>query len=116
LRFLQPIDVQLVLMFSIETQGLVVDLMLRGEAVYLQAGVPGDRLITSREADRVLVELPDGGFRAVWDKLFLERMTDVIAKRLAIRRRKARPKAEQLIDEMRRISGFRMPLKPSQPG
>lgn len=51
LTFLRPSEVDLVLLFSIERQGILVESMIRCGAVYLQGGSLGDRLphLMSRE-------------------------------------------------------------------
>lgn len=108
LRFVQPMDVELILLFDVRRQAILVDAMLTGGGVYLQAGVAGDRLITTMDAQRVLVELPDVGFRPHWEKFLLERTTTVVSQRLGVSRRKARPAAEALIAEMRKVARFQM--------
>lgn len=109
LHFVRPMDVAVVLVFSIEERAMLVDAIVTSGAVYIQAATPGDRLITTMDADRMLVEVADGDFQPIWDKLLRERMLTVMAKRLGVRRRKARPAAEQLIAEIRRVTRFRMP-------
>lgn len=108
LRFTQPMDVDLILEFSIDRHALIIETMLTGGGVYLQAGADDDRLSTKLDAPRVLVDLPDAGFRKVWDKLLLDRMKVVMARRLGVPRKKAGPHAEHFIAEMRRLAGLRI--------
>lgn len=109
LRFSQPMDVELVLSFSIEHQAMLVDTMLVGGGVYLQAGSPGDRLVTTMNHPRVLVELPDTDFASKWEEVLFRRLTAVLARRLGTSPHKARPHAERLIGQMRAVSRFRLP-------
>lgn len=109
LRSLQPIDVAVVLVFSIEEQAMLIDAIVTSGAVYLQAATPGDRLVTTMDANRMMVEVAASDFQPIWDKLLQERMLTVMAKRLGVSRRKARPAAEQLIAEIRRFTRLRMP-------
>lgn len=109
LQFLRPVELDLPLVFSIEKQAMLVEAMLTGGGVCLQAGGSGDRLGSTMDADRMMVELPDSDFRPYWDKLLMERMVTVMARRLGVRRRKARPVAEAFIAEMRKFTAFRMP-------
>ena len=95
LRFLRPVETALALRFGMEAQAILVETMLDGGAVYLQAGVAGDRLMNTLDAPRVLVELPDTGFRPVWDEILLTRITVVMSRRLGISRKKARPLAKR---------------------
>lgn len=48
LNFTHPIEVEMLLLFSIEHEGILVDTMLASGAIYLQSGRPGDRLKSSR--------------------------------------------------------------------
>ena len=109
LHFLRPMDLSVALIFSIEKQAMLVEAMLTGGGVYLQAGNGKDRLVTTLDANRMFVELPDGAFGSVWPKLLQDRMTAVTARRLGVSRRKARPAAERLVGEIRRLAAFRMP-------
>lgn len=108
LRFIRPMDVKLLLRFSIERQAILVEAMLNGQGVWVQAGAPGDRLATTMDAHRVLVELPDTGFQPTWDKLWLKRMTRVVARRQRISRRKARPLAKNVIEDLRGVARLRL--------
>lgn len=108
LSFTQPMDVDLILRFSIEREAILVETMLNGGAVYLQAGEVGDRLMTTMDAHRVLVELPDTGFGPYWEKLLLNRMTIVMARRLGVPRRVGGSAAAAVIGEMRKLVRLRM--------
>jgi hypothetical protein len=109
LDFERPIETRVALRFSIERQGILVDAALKSRAVYLQAGRPGDRLVHDLNRPKMLLDLPDTGFRPKWDRLLLERMTDVVAKRGGLSRNEAKLRAELMIAEMRQLTSFRMP-------
>lgn len=108
LRFQRPIEVEFFLRFSIDEQAILVDMMLSSGAVYLQPGTRGDRLQSTLDAARILAELPETGFRPHWEQLLLRRMTRVMSNRLGVSRKRARPAAERMIDEMRRLAQFRL--------
>lgn len=108
LWFERPIAADLILRFSIEHQAILVESMLTGGGVYLQSGRSGDRLMNTMDEPRILVELPDTGFRPFWDSLLLDRMTVVMARRLGVPRRKGRPAAAAVIDEMRKLARLRI--------
>ncbi len=109
LRFARPMELDMMLRFSITQQPMLVDAMLVSGRVCLQAGVAGDRLITTMDAKRLVVDLPDSDFRSVWDRLLLERLATDTARRLRVSRREARAIAEDLVAEMRSVTAFRMP-------
>ena len=111
LQFEAPVEVRLVIPFSIETQGILVDSIVSTGAVYLQAGQPGDRLREKMFAPRVLVEIPETGFQPEWERLFLRRMTHVIARLAGMGRRRALPLAQKFIAELR--VGMALRLQPT---
>ncbi|MFV1990436.1 MAG: hypothetical protein ACC652_06815 [Acidimicrobiales bacterium] len=108
LSFKKPMALDVIIPFSIEHQAILVESMLRSGAVYLQSGRAGDRLTNTLDDPRILVELPDTGFRPVWGALFLDRMTTVMSSRLGVSRRKAKPAARQVIDEIRQLAHLRI--------
>lgn len=75
LRFLKPIETDVVLEFDILTQGSLADLVMRARLFWLQAGLPGDRLITTMDTDKILIDVPESGFDSAWDGLMIERLT-----------------------------------------
>lgn len=111
LDFVRPIEARAILRFSIETQAILVEAALTARAIYLQAGRPGDRVKHDPSRPKLLIELPETGFRSKWDELFLRRMTSVLSTRLGLPRRKAEPHARELIDKLRTVTTFRMPQR-----
>jgi hypothetical protein len=91
-----------------ERQAILVESMLSSGGVYLQSGRPGDRLMHTMGEPRILVELPDTGFRPYWDELLLKRMTVVMSRRLGVSRREGRTAAATVIGEMRKLVRLRM--------
>jgi len=109
LKFIRPIEVEILLRFKIKTQAILVDGILASNAVYLQAGRPGDRLSHDIDKPRVIIEVPDGDFNEKWEAIFLHEMTTVFSNEARITRRKAQPMARQSIEMIREVSRFRMP-------
>jgi hypothetical protein len=109
LDFVRPIETRLVLMFSIEHQGILVESSLTARAMYLQAGQPGDRLKHDLSRPKMLVELPETGFRPIWDRLVVEQMTTIFARKMRVSRRKARPQAVAFLNQVKTLTEFRMP-------
>ncbi len=58
LRFTKPSQCLVVVQFDLEKQGILVDQILWAEGVYLQPGRPGDRLASTIDNPRILVEVP----------------------------------------------------------
>lgn len=109
LEFDRPAELRAVIPFDIERQGILVEAALTARALYLQGGVPGDRVKHDISRPKMIVELPETGFRPIWDKLFVERMAAVISRDQGISQRSAVAHARALIKELRVVTDFRMP-------
>jgi hypothetical protein len=109
LNFIRPIEVEILLRFRIRAQAILVDGILASNAVYLQAGMPGDRFSRDIGKPRIIIEVPDGDFNDKWETIFLHEMTTVFSSEARITRRKAQPMARQSIEMIREVSRFRMP-------
>lgn len=108
LRFLRPTERTAMIEFDIAKQGALVDQILMAGAVYLQPGQPGDRFLSNPSAPKVIIEIPETGFRAHWDAIYLK----AVIKRLrwqGMGRADARKIAEHVIAELRQVGRFRMP-------
>ena len=70
LTVVRPSHCVIVLEFEIVRQGGLVDQIVQTELLYLQAGRPGDRLISTLANERVILEVPSREFRAAWDSIF----------------------------------------------
>lgn len=109
LDFHRPVEAQAILRFSIAEQGILVDAAVIARAAYLQAGVPGDRFIQDPDRPKLALELPETPFHGKWDAIFLNRMTHVVARRAGLSLKKAEPVAALMIEDLRKVTGFRMP-------
>ncbi|SCB59113.1 hypothetical protein GA0061105_106159 [Rhizobium aethiopicum] len=109
IRFLRPTERVAIIEFDISKQGALVDQILTAGAVYLQPGKPGDRLVDDFAVPKVIVEIPDTGFRSHWEKLYLK----IVSRRLrksGLTRREAQKAASEIISKMREIGRFQMTL------
>jgi hypothetical protein len=107
LRFLRPVEVKVILLFDVRRQAILVEGILSGGGVYLQDARHGDRLSTTLDEYRILIELPDSGFRPLWDRYLLRRTTALLRKR-GVPRRTAPRVAATAIGEMKKIASFRL--------
>jgi len=69
LTMARPSHCVILIEFNIVRQGGVVDQIIQAQGVYIQPGKKGDRLRTTMDHDRILVEVPSKHFRAEWDKM-----------------------------------------------
>ncbi len=109
-EFERPLELSVLLEFTIEAQGGLVDLILRSRGFYLQGGRKGDRLITTRRAPRILVEVPKSDFGPIWEQLLMKSVTATFRQR-GLKRAAARQAARGFITEWRRVGNLRMPMQ-----
>lgn len=108
LAWKSPVELQMVIPFSIERQAILVECVLRSRGVYLQAGAKGDVPSSTMSSPRVLVEVPDTGFGEAWSDILLSRMTSVMARETGRSKRSARPLAVKLVEDIRRLADLRL--------
>jgi hypothetical protein len=107
LAFKRPIEVMAIFEFNIPLQGGLVDQIISVCGVYLQPGKDGDRLKTNLNVPKVYVEIPDTGFRRIWDDLWYRNVVKRM-KSEGLKRQQAKRAATGFITEWRKFGGFRM--------
>ncbi len=96
-----------VLEFDVTEQGILVDTILTAKALYLQPGRKGDRFSMTIDSPRILVEVPERGFKAEWDKLWPKALAKKL-KKMGLKRLDAKKGASTAISLMREMEGLRM--------
>jgi len=109
MHFFKPTECHILLEFDITTNGILVDLIIGSQALYIQPGKPGDRLANTMESGRIMIEVPSKDFRSEWMKLYKEQMTKYFRVNHKISRRKAEVLADKFIDETKVMRDLRMP-------
>jgi hypothetical protein len=67
---LRPSEVTFLITFDLESpQWVIVDQIIRSRALYIQPGRSGDRLRTTLDKPRILIEVGDLGFDDSWEHL-----------------------------------------------
>ncbi len=107
LQFQRPSERAAVIEFDIAKHGILVEHILTSHALYIQAGKPGNRLIHDLNVPKMLVEVPDTGFRQQWDKLYVENVTKRMIKG-GLARREAGQAARTCIEKIRELAQFKM--------
>ncbi|MBV8833155.1 MAG: hypothetical protein JO108_28490 [Acidobacteriaceae bacterium] len=107
LTFVRPTEATIIVEFNIAKQGILVEQALSGKGMYIQAGRDGDRLTTDPERPKVLMEVPDVGFRKEWDRLFQKYLTKHFRSK-GLSRSDAKRAAQSAIGELHRFGSFRM--------
>jgi hypothetical protein len=111
LKFQRPTERGAIVEFDIAKQGILVEHILQSSALYIQAGKVGDHLKHDVNRPKMLIEVPDTGIRALWDKLYF----DAVLKRArkdGLDRRGAKEAARAYIGQIREIARFRMKSAP----
>jgi hypothetical protein len=107
LKFQRPTERAAVVEFDIAKQGILVEHILQSNGLYIQAGKFGDCLKYDLNRPKMLIEVPDTGIRALWDKLYF----DAVVKRArkdGLGRRDAKEVARAAIGQIRELAKFRM--------
>ena len=103
LHFAKPVELSVALEFEIVRQGILVEQILMAKCFYLQPGKVGDRLSDDLKAQRILVEVPDTGFRPTWDVLFQRHLVADFRER-GLSRQQAKAATKGAIEKLREFS------------
>jgi hypothetical protein len=118
LHFTRPIQVIVIIEFNILKQGGLVDQILTAKALYLQPGRDGDRLKTTFDQHRLLIELPETEFSPIWDELFRSKL-EADFRRKGLSRKESKRASDTFLTEWRkfgslRIGGHRVTPSPAE--
>jgi hypothetical protein len=114
LTFRRPARVIVFIELDRVSRAGIVDLILAAQGLYLQLGHPGDRVMTTMDAARILIRVPEAGFGPTWETILRDHLTRHF-RALGKDTKKARQAAEGFVVEWRSISGLRMKGLPSSP-
>lgn len=107
LQFQRPSEISIILDFNVTNQGILVEQILKAKSLYLQPGRAGDRLSTTMDKPKIIVEVPDSGFQKEWKKIWLKELTKMFRTK-GLRRGEAKLAAETAIHEIQTISNFQI--------
>jgi len=107
LTVLKPSQCVIIVEFNIVRQGGVVDQIIHAQGVYIQPGKEGDRLSTTIDNDRILVEVPSRHFRNEWNKI-LHKALSKDFKRKGLSKSDSKNAATSFINEWREFGSKRM--------
>lgn len=108
LHFERPVDATAVVLFEIETQGVLVDAILNARAFYFQGGTADTKFRDDLDAQRILVGVDPLELGAEWDELFRAQMARKY-RRHGYPRKAARLMAETFIVGIRNITRLQVP-------
>lgn len=108
LAFTRPLDLTLALTFDVPRRAGLVDQVMTARAFYLQQGVEGDRMSTTQDQPRVLIEVPPGGFEDRWERLFPGLLAAEF-RAAGMGRKEARQAAADMVVRWREFGSIRIP-------
>jgi hypothetical protein len=106
LRFLKPMQCEFAIAFVPYTHTILIDAILHAQALYLIAGRTGDKLSTTMNHPKIIVEVPRSVFADKWDK----RMPKIVAQRFraqGLTRKEARSAARDKMNSIREMWSMR---------
>ena len=108
LTFEKPSHCIIILRFDIGKYGGLVDQIIRSQGLYIQPGRAGDRLITTFDNPRVLVEVPSREFQPEWDRMLRKAMRKRFQREHGMSRAEAKLATEKYITDWRDLSSKRI--------
>jgi hypothetical protein len=105
--FLDPVPVDFFVSFNVESQGGLVDLIIHSQLLYLQPGKPGDRLSSTMDSPRLLVEIPSRQFKKEWDLIF-QRVMEKRFIKMGLKKKDAKKAVLEFHNEWDIIREFRL--------
>lgn len=100
LEFVRPIRTTIILDFSLEQYGLLVDHILQVRGFYVQVGDESTKISANPRAPKVVCEIPDTGISRFWNKL-LTKYTVKLFRKLGYNRQDAKRSAVEYISAWR---------------
>jgi hypothetical protein len=111
-HFVRPIESHALLLFDLKERAKLVDLIIRSRLLYLQAGVPGDRLGYTLDSGRVLIEIPHTGFEKTWDRLLYDSLVTEFKWR-GLDKKASAAAAKETISSIREFGSLQLPDSPT---
>ena len=90
------------------TRGGTVDRIVQAQGLYVQPGRPGDRLASTLDHPRILVEVPSRDFRSTWEVLLRKELTRSF-RRQGLSRSNAKKATTAFLNQWRDFTATRMP-------
>lgn len=106
LSFERPVKCTAILEFDILKDGGIVDQIVLSEALYLQSAKEGERLLSTLDRERLLVEVPSKHFQPRWNDMLLKAL-ESDGKRKGMSKKQAREYSSGVIREWRKFGEMR---------
>jgi len=107
LTFEKPSHAVVVLDFDIVKQGILVEQIVTTQALYLQPGHYGDKVSTTLDKSKIIVEVRNTGFREKWNEIFQDELVTHFRKN-GLSRKSSVEVAKNVISSLRLLVDFRI--------
>lgn len=108
LHFVRPADFTMGILFDLPYRAGLVDQIISTSFLYVQGGKPGDRLATSLDTPRILIEIAAYGFTEQWEEI-LQRSMRRWFREQGMSRQQAKRAASAHVQEWRKFGSLKMP-------
>lgn len=110
LTFSRPSKLTTIIHLDADKQAPVIDQILTAQSLYLQAGAEGDRFITTRDAPKILVEVPAKHFLTPWNEIYHKVVFHRLRKE-GFSRQQAKEAARDYINNWRQFGNLRKSIR-----
>ncbi|OUS15044.1 hypothetical protein A9Q97_03260 [Rhodospirillales bacterium 47_12_T64] len=107
LCFKNPIELNVLIDFKLPEQGILIERILQANAVFLQAGQEGDRIRDDLNIPKVIIEVPETGFRPHWDFIYKSALVKKYRKK-GVSKKEATRMASDHIESIGKLDVFRL--------
>lgn len=107
LYFNYPIELKLAISFNVLKHSSIIDGILISRAVYLQPGIPGDKISDNINAPKVVVEIPARTTFDKWDKILYKTISKKLKKQ-GIDKKVLKEETKKYISIRREVWGERI--------
>ncbi len=107
IQFVRPVPTQMTLAFDAIEQGALIDSIVHTNLLYLQGGRSGDRLQSTMEAMRILVQVDSESFEPHWERIFRDATFAALRAR-GLSRPQAKRATQVAIAELRSLTTMRL--------
>jgi hypothetical protein len=105
---LQPVAAEMIIRLPLPRFATAIHGIVRTEYLYIQAGVPGDRIGHDIDAEKLILQVPNGGFENYWPDI-CRKIFEKDFREKGLSRASARNATRELIRSLERITSITVP-------
>jgi hypothetical protein len=107
LTFTRPAEVVAIIEFELKkNHGILIEKIFKTSALYIQAGREGDRIRHDFNRRKVIIEVPETKFKAVWSEIFFTYSVKLMRTK-GFDRAEAKRQAKLFITQVREVAALR---------